>query len=168
MCESYPKCLGEPLVYHCVRSTESLVEVCAPNGPIVGLYVSLSTDLSIYLSIYHLSFSNNFYAISYFLLIVTKYSSLVKKKNANKKHIDFIQYFFPLDVVILSQNNFKFSYSYIHLYNILLYIYTCTFNIKVILIKLHKNVYVPPFFSELIYASLLIQKKMFAIGTAMP
>lgn len=36
MCESYPKCLGEPLVYHCVRSKESLVEVCAPNGPIVG------------------------------------------------------------------------------------------------------------------------------------
>lgn len=36
MCEAYPKCLGEPLVYHCVRSKESLVEVCAPNGPIVG------------------------------------------------------------------------------------------------------------------------------------
>lgn len=54
MCESYPKCLGEPLVYHCVKAKESLVEVCAPNGPIVGLSACLSID-RIYLSIYHLS-----------------------------------------------------------------------------------------------------------------
>nr|XP_034316588.1 uncharacterized protein LOC117686037 isoform X3 [Crassostrea gigas] len=31
-CESYPQCIGEPLVYHCVRFREELVEVCAPRG----------------------------------------------------------------------------------------------------------------------------------------
>lgn len=36
MCEKYPKCLGEPLVYHCVRTKDNLVEVCAPSDPIVG------------------------------------------------------------------------------------------------------------------------------------
>lgn len=36
MCEQYPKCLGKPLVYHCVRTKDNLVEVCAPSDPIVG------------------------------------------------------------------------------------------------------------------------------------
>lgn len=36
-CESYPLCLGEPLVYHCVRLEEELVEVCAPRNQITGL-----------------------------------------------------------------------------------------------------------------------------------
>lgn len=88
MCESYPKCLGEPLVYHCVRSKESLVEVCAPNGPIVGmsacLFISLS--LSLYLSIIFLS-QNTFTQFSDFLLIVTKHSSLMlRKKHKQKAH----------------------------------------------------------------------------------
>lgn len=36
-CESYPLCLGEPLVYHCVILEEELVEVCAPRNQITGL-----------------------------------------------------------------------------------------------------------------------------------
>lgn len=36
MCEKYPKCLGKTLMYHCVKSKENFVEVCAPNDPIVG------------------------------------------------------------------------------------------------------------------------------------
>lgn len=36
MCDTYPKCLGEPLVYHCVRYNGYFVEVCAPNRLIVG------------------------------------------------------------------------------------------------------------------------------------
>lgn len=39
MCEKYPKCLGEPLVYHCVRTKDNLVEVCAPSDPIVGVWL---------------------------------------------------------------------------------------------------------------------------------
>lgn len=35
-CRRYPKCAGESLAYHCVRSGESLVEVCAPITPITG------------------------------------------------------------------------------------------------------------------------------------
>lgn len=35
-CESYPLCLGEPLVYHCVILEEGLVEVCAPRNQITG------------------------------------------------------------------------------------------------------------------------------------
>lgn len=36
-CESYLPCLGEPLVYHCVRLEVELVEVCAPRNQIIGL-----------------------------------------------------------------------------------------------------------------------------------
>lgn len=36
MCKKYPKCHGEPLVYHCVRSKDNFVEVCAPRRQIVG------------------------------------------------------------------------------------------------------------------------------------
>lgn len=36
MCKKYPKCHGEPLVYHCVRSKGNFVEVCAPRRQIVG------------------------------------------------------------------------------------------------------------------------------------
>lgn len=35
-CTRYPKCAGESLAYHCVRSGDSLVEVCAPITPITG------------------------------------------------------------------------------------------------------------------------------------
>lgn len=35
-CQIYPSCQNEPLVYHCVRYTDSLVEVCAPRGLITG------------------------------------------------------------------------------------------------------------------------------------
>lgn len=40
-CESYPQCTGEPLVYHCVRFREELVEVCAPRGLITGFCCAL-------------------------------------------------------------------------------------------------------------------------------
>lgn len=37
MCETYPKCQGETLFYHCVRINEhTLVEVCAPNHTVIG------------------------------------------------------------------------------------------------------------------------------------
>lgn len=36
MCDSYPPCNGERLVYHCVRFQEYLVEVCSPMGYIRG------------------------------------------------------------------------------------------------------------------------------------
>lgn len=36
MCETKPKCHGEILMYHCVKSEESLVEVCAPSSTIIG------------------------------------------------------------------------------------------------------------------------------------
>lgn len=106
MCETYPKCLGEPLVYHCVRSKGSLVEVCAPNGPIVGLSACLSICLSIDLSFY-LSFSLflslyrsfflkiHVYAISDFWLIVTKYSSLLLRNKHKQKAHRFYLLFFP-------------------------------------------------------------------------
>lgn len=35
-CSRYPACNGEQLVYHCVRSEEMLVEVCAPRSFIIG------------------------------------------------------------------------------------------------------------------------------------
>lgn len=35
-CKIYPRCQNEPLVYHCVRYTDSFVEVCAPRGLITG------------------------------------------------------------------------------------------------------------------------------------
>nr|XP_034316594.1 uncharacterized protein LOC117686040 [Crassostrea gigas] len=34
-CKTKPNCLGEPLVYHCVKSKDNLVEVCAPSSPII-------------------------------------------------------------------------------------------------------------------------------------
>lgn len=37
-CETKPNCLGEPLVYHCVKCKDNLVEVCAPSSPIIGEY----------------------------------------------------------------------------------------------------------------------------------
>lgn len=37
-CETKPKCLGETLVYHCVKCKDNLVEVCAPSSPIIGEY----------------------------------------------------------------------------------------------------------------------------------
>lgn len=35
-CETKPNCLGERLVYHCVKCKDNLVEVCAPSSPIIG------------------------------------------------------------------------------------------------------------------------------------
>lgn len=35
-CDSFPACNGEPLVYHCARYKEHLVEVCAPRHFITG------------------------------------------------------------------------------------------------------------------------------------
>lgn len=35
-CNRYPACNGKQLVYHCVRSGEMLVEVCAPRHTITG------------------------------------------------------------------------------------------------------------------------------------
>lgn len=82
MCESYPKCLGEPLVYHCVRSTESLVEVCAPNGPIVGLSACLSIYRSI-IFLYQNTWLRNFWCF-------------VDCNKIKFSYVDFIS-LFPLD-----------------------------------------------------------------------
>lgn len=41
MCNRYPKCQGKQLLYHCVRSIEDLVEVCAPRWHIIGQYCSV-------------------------------------------------------------------------------------------------------------------------------
>lgn len=35
-CGTYSQCKEEPLVYHCVRYEDGLVEVCAPRGLITG------------------------------------------------------------------------------------------------------------------------------------
>lgn len=35
-CIDFPLCKSEPLVYHCVRYEDGLVEVCAPEGDIIG------------------------------------------------------------------------------------------------------------------------------------
>lgn len=40
-CESLPKCNGKPLVYHCVRSNERIVEVCSPIRVIKGGYCAV-------------------------------------------------------------------------------------------------------------------------------
>lgn len=40
-CKTLPQCTGEPLVYHCVRFREELVEVCAPRGLITGFCCAL-------------------------------------------------------------------------------------------------------------------------------
>lgn len=40
-CDSFPRCNEEPLVYHCVRSKDGIVEVCAPRRVIKGMYVFL-------------------------------------------------------------------------------------------------------------------------------
>lgn len=37
-CDSYAKCAGESLVYHCVRSRGIFVEVCAPRNLIIGSF----------------------------------------------------------------------------------------------------------------------------------
>nr|XP_034318320.1 uncharacterized protein LOC105330893 isoform X1 [Crassostrea gigas] len=36
MCNNFPNCMGEPLVYHCVRYKNDIVEVCAPRSIIRG------------------------------------------------------------------------------------------------------------------------------------
>lgn len=36
MCKNFKPCLGEPLVYHCVRYKDKFVEVCAPRTFITG------------------------------------------------------------------------------------------------------------------------------------
>lgn len=36
MCDTYSPCKEDPLVYHCVRYEDRLVEVCAPSGLITG------------------------------------------------------------------------------------------------------------------------------------
>lgn len=35
-CSDFPLCKSEPLVYHCVPYEGSVVEVCAPEGHIIG------------------------------------------------------------------------------------------------------------------------------------
>lgn len=40
-CDSFPQCQREPLVYHCVRFEEGLVEVCAPRDLIPGHYCAV-------------------------------------------------------------------------------------------------------------------------------
>uniref|UniRef100_A0A8W8JLY6 Uncharacterized protein n=1 Tax=Magallana gigas TaxID=29159 RepID=A0A8W8JLY6_MAGGI len=40
-CKTLPQCTGEPLVYHCVRFREELVEVCTPRGLITGFCCAL-------------------------------------------------------------------------------------------------------------------------------
>lgn len=35
-CSDFPLCKKEPLVYHCMTYEGNLVEVCAPEGPIIG------------------------------------------------------------------------------------------------------------------------------------
>lgn len=36
MCNSFQPCLGEPLVFHCIRFKDKLIEVCAPRTDITG------------------------------------------------------------------------------------------------------------------------------------
>lgn len=43
-CDRFPACNGEPLVYHCARYKESLVEVCAPRHVITGKCCALYED----------------------------------------------------------------------------------------------------------------------------
>lgn len=43
-CDRFPACNGEPLVYHCARYKESLVEVCAPRHVITGKCCALYDD----------------------------------------------------------------------------------------------------------------------------
>lgn len=43
-CDRFPACNGEPLVYHCARYKESLVEVCAPRHFITGKCCALYDD----------------------------------------------------------------------------------------------------------------------------
>lgn len=45
-CDRFPACNGEPLVYHCARYKESLVEVCAPRHVITGNFVFCNNVLS--------------------------------------------------------------------------------------------------------------------------
>ncbi|XP_065927860.1 uncharacterized protein [Magallana gigas] len=40
-CDSFPRCNEEPLVYHCVRSKDGIVEVCAPRRVIKGNYCAV-------------------------------------------------------------------------------------------------------------------------------
>lgn len=43
-CGSLPKCNGEPLVYHCLRFKEGIVEVCSPKRVIKGSYCVVFDD----------------------------------------------------------------------------------------------------------------------------
>ncbi|XP_078334640.1 uncharacterized protein LOC144625901 isoform X2 [Crassostrea virginica] len=43
-CYRFPTCQNEPLVYHCVRFSSKLVEVCAPRGLITGGCCALFDD----------------------------------------------------------------------------------------------------------------------------
>lgn len=47
-CKTLPQCTGEPLVYHCVRFREELVEVCAPRGLITGKHHQTNLILSLF------------------------------------------------------------------------------------------------------------------------
>lgn len=37
-CGSLPKCNGEPMVYHCLRFKDGIVEVCSPERVIKGMH----------------------------------------------------------------------------------------------------------------------------------
>lgn len=47
-CKTLPQCTGEPLVYHCVRFREELVEVCAPRGLITSKHHQTNLILSLF------------------------------------------------------------------------------------------------------------------------
>lgn len=51
-CKTLPQCTGEPLVYHCVRFREELVEVCAPRGLITGKHHQTNLILSLFPLLY--------------------------------------------------------------------------------------------------------------------
>lgn len=50
MCDTYSPCKEDPLVYHCVRYEDRLVEVCAPSGLITGGYL-YNTFIKFHLSV---------------------------------------------------------------------------------------------------------------------
>lgn len=39
-CDNYQPCNGKPLVYHCARDNDSLVEACAPIVTILGSLIN--------------------------------------------------------------------------------------------------------------------------------
>lgn len=88
-CYRYPECLGEKLVYHCVRSKTDLVEVCAPNLRIVcghksGTYIIMEFFVTIKT---YRRFRNLGKALQLYVLVYDKHSSEAHTQIFNLKII---------------------------------------------------------------------------------